>query len=85
MWLAAQGIGLNDGEHLLLADDADGLPTASLRLLRDPALGRNMAAHALELCRRNYSHAVVAARIQRPDADARAGRSSASRWWTLVA
>jgi polysaccharide biosynthesis protein PslH len=61
--IGAEGIGARDNEHLLLADDAHGLAAACLRLLRNPALGRRLAAQGLRLLRRDHSHAAIRERL----------------------
>jgi glycosyltransferase involved in cell wall biosynthesis len=62
--LGAEGIGCNNGEHLLIAEDAEGIATACLRLLREPELGRRLAARALLLLHRDYSLAAIRNRIK---------------------
>jgi polysaccharide biosynthesis protein PslH len=62
--LGAEGIACNDGEHLLIAEDAEGLAAACLRLLCDPELGRGLAARALRLLRRDYSLAAISHRLR---------------------
>jgi glycosyltransferase involved in cell wall biosynthesis len=42
--LGAEGLGARDGEHLLLADDAEHFAAAVLRLLNDGALGERLGA-----------------------------------------
>ena len=46
--LGAEGLGLVDGEHLLLADGAKPFADAVLHLLRDPELGRRLAVRSQE-------------------------------------
>jgi len=41
--LSAQGLGMIDGEHLLIADEPVSMSMAVLRLLDDPALARRLA------------------------------------------
>lgn len=62
--LGAEGIGCNDCEHVLIADDAEGLAAACLRLMREPELGRRLAARALRLLRRDHSLAAIRTRIR---------------------
>jgi glycosyltransferase involved in cell wall biosynthesis len=49
--LGAEGLGVEDGRHLLLADTAQGLAASSARLLNEPDLRRRLvdAAHQLYL------------------------------------
>jgi polysaccharide biosynthesis protein PslH len=43
--MGAEGVdGLRDGEHLLMGTNPDAFATAALRLLNDPALGRQLGA-----------------------------------------
>ena len=51
--LGAEGLEVEDGRHLLVADDADAFAAATVRLLRDPALRVRLteAAEALYLDR----------------------------------
>lgn len=49
---ANDGIAARDGSEALIADDADGLGGAALRVLDDPALGRALAEQALVWLRR---------------------------------
>jgi glycosyltransferase involved in cell wall biosynthesis len=52
---ALGGIEAVDGEHLLVADDADGLADQVVRLLRDPALRRRLARNARQLVEEKYT------------------------------
>lgn len=62
--IGAEGIDCSDGEHLLIAEDAQGLAAACLRLLRDHVFGRRLAARALRLLRRDHSVAAIGSRIR---------------------
>ena len=44
--LACQGLAVRDGEHLLIADDDDGLAAGLADILEQPALGARLAAAA---------------------------------------
>jgi glycosyltransferase involved in cell wall biosynthesis len=44
--LGAEGLGFEDGRHLLIADDADGFASACVRLLAEPALRRRLVDEA---------------------------------------
>lgn len=53
--LGCEGLlGLEDGRHLLVADEPRAFADAAARLLREPALRRDMAATARELAERSY-------------------------------
>jgi glycosyltransferase involved in cell wall biosynthesis len=54
----AEGLAVRDGEHLLLADDVDGLAAACRRLEDDDRLAERLAANALDLVRERYSRPV---------------------------
>lgn len=60
----AEGLAVEDGEHLLLAETDAALAEASLRLIADPALGRRLAATARTLIEAEYSWDANAARIR---------------------
>jgi len=51
---AASGLEVRPGEHLLVADDAEGLAAAAIALLRDPLRARAMARAARALVERRY-------------------------------
>jgi hypothetical protein len=55
--LGAEGLGFQDGRHLLLADDAEGFASACVRLLEDRQLRRDLVdeAHAAFLARFQWS------------------------------
>jgi len=44
--LGAEGLGLEDGRHLLVADDAEGFASACVRLLQEPELRRRLVDEA---------------------------------------
>ena len=52
---AIAALDVRPGEHLLVADDAAAIATATVALLRDPARARTMAAAARDLVERRYS------------------------------
>lgn len=52
---ALGGIEAVDGEHLLVAEDAEGLAEQVVRLLRDPALRRRLARNARRLVEEKYT------------------------------
>jgi polysaccharide biosynthesis protein PslH len=57
--VAAAGLDVDDGEHLLLADGAAETAAAVERVLADPDLAQRLAAAALALVRARYSTDVV--------------------------
>ncbi len=52
--LGAEGLEVEDGRHLLLADDEEGFAAAVARLLTDETLGRRLAESARQLVRGRY-------------------------------
>ena len=62
--MAAEGLDVTPGQHLLVGDDPDALAAACVALLREPALGRQLAADAYTLVRRRYALPVVARAIR---------------------
>lgn len=67
--VAAEGLAVADGVHLLLAGDAERFAGACLRLGEDPALRRRLATAALRLVRERHDRRAVAGSIQRLLAD----------------
>ena len=53
--LGAEGIPVQDGKHLLLADDAASFANAVIRIIRDRELAGMLAANCRSLIERNYS------------------------------
>jgi glycosyltransferase involved in cell wall biosynthesis len=47
--IGARGLGARSGEHLLVADDAEGIADDIVRVLDDPALRSRLAASGLNL------------------------------------
>ena len=62
--LAAEGLDVADGHHLLIADQADDFAAAVLRLLSDPDLGAGLVIAARALVAERYDVARVAQRIE---------------------
>jgi glycosyltransferase involved in cell wall biosynthesis len=62
--MGAEGLDVLPGQHLLVGDGPDALAAACLRLLREPALGRQLADAAYTLVRRRYALPVVARAIR---------------------
>jgi polysaccharide biosynthesis protein PslH len=61
--LGCEGIAVADGEHLLLADDADAFAAAVLRLLDEPALRASLARSARELVEGRYGWDAIVERL----------------------
>lgn len=61
--LGAEGLGAQDGVHLLLADTAEGLAAACARLLADDGLRADLTARAHELFLERFAEGVVAATV----------------------
>ena len=61
--LGAEGLGLVDGRHLLLADSAQGLATACARLLTEPDLRQQLVHNAYERYLDAFDREVVARRV----------------------
>lgn len=53
--VGAQGMGLRDGEHVLIADEPAAFADAVVRLLGDPALAGRLQARAADHLCRHYS------------------------------
>jgi glycosyltransferase involved in cell wall biosynthesis len=56
--IGAEGLAVQSGEHLLLADDVDGFATACRRIQDDGHLAERLTSNALDLVRERYSRAV---------------------------
>jgi glycosyltransferase involved in cell wall biosynthesis len=61
--LGAEGLGLVDGRHLLLADSAQGLAAACARLLTEPDLRQQLVHDAYERYLDAFDREVVARRV----------------------
>jgi glycosyltransferase involved in cell wall biosynthesis len=62
--VGAEGLDVEAGAHLLIADDANEFATACLRLAEDPDLARAQAARARTLVVSRYAHSGVSAGIR---------------------
>lgn len=58
--IGAEGLDVVDGRHLLLANSAEDTAASVVRVLRSPALGAELARHALEEVARPCSWAAAA-------------------------
>jgi glycosyltransferase involved in cell wall biosynthesis len=63
--IGAEGLDLIDSEHLLIADGAEGLAAALLRLRRDRALTRSIGRQGQAFVRRRYSFEEVSKAVDR--------------------
>ena len=62
--VGAEGLEVEAGRHLLLADQPRAFAEACLRLLREPALGARLTAEGYELVRRQYDWRLIERRVQ---------------------
>ena len=53
--VGCEGLGVTDGEQLLVADDPDAFAAAVIRLLDDPALRDRLGVSGLEHVKRNFT------------------------------
>lgn len=74
--LAADAVGAVDGEHVLIADDADSMAAACADLLRDPARRLRLALAARALVEARWSWARSADALERVWMDAAARRAA---------
>jgi len=63
--VGCEGLAVVSGEHLLIADSSDAFAREIVRLLRDPALGRRLAAAGRQLVERKYEWSVIAQELDR--------------------
>jgi CelD/BcsL family acetyltransferase involved in cellulose biosynthesis len=61
---------LTDGENVLIADDADRIARAAVRLASDETLWNRLSAHGVDNVRQHFSAAAAAATLQRVLSDA---------------
>lgn len=62
--IAAEGIGLVNGEHFLLADDPEPFAEAIVTLHRDDALWRRLSSNGIAFIENNFSRARARARVR---------------------
>jgi polysaccharide biosynthesis protein PslH len=55
----AEGLDVQAGQHLLIADTPEAFAQAVVRLLQDPALRRQLASDAYQLVREKYDWMVI--------------------------
>jgi glycosyltransferase involved in cell wall biosynthesis len=60
----AEGLNVEDGRHLLIADDPDEFARQTIRLLNDPDLRQHLSAEAARLVRDCYSWDSIGKSIQ---------------------
>lgn len=70
--IGAEGLGVRDGEHLLLADDAERFAAACARALRDPALRASMGRAGRAHVAARYDWSILVERIEQAWEAARA-------------
>jgi glycosyltransferase involved in cell wall biosynthesis len=75
--VGAEGLPVNDGAELLLADTPEEFAAAVVRVLTDEEFARALARRAAELVREKYGWDGVAAEFVALCEEARAGRASA--------
>jgi glycosyltransferase involved in cell wall biosynthesis len=63
--LGAEGLGVVDGQHLLVADGADDFAAAARRLLADPGLAGRLVSQAHALVEQRYALDRVAGTIEK--------------------
>jgi len=68
--LGAEGLDAENGVHLLIADDADGLARACSDLLGQPALRAKLVANARSLFESRYEASIIDAEVARIALDA---------------
>ncbi len=61
--LGAEGLPVEDGRELLLADEPDAFADAVARVLADPVLGARLAQNGLAFVRRYFDWAVIGDRL----------------------
>ena len=63
--LGCEGLAVEDGKHLLVANDAEGFAAAVMRLLTDRALVARLTGEARTLVERDYDWTGIAGRLLR--------------------
>ena len=62
--VGVEGLAVVPGQHLLVADDAEGFAAAVLRLLDEPALGTQLTSAARALLQERFSWSQIAAQFE---------------------
>lgn len=62
--MGAEGLMVNDGEHLLIADDAAGFASRVSRLMGDPELRRSLGHRGRALIEREYTWEAAGQRLE---------------------
>jgi glycosyltransferase involved in cell wall biosynthesis len=62
--IGAEGLAVEDGEHLLLADTAAEFAEAVIRLLRDPALRTTVGKRGAQLVADHYDWQAIIPRVE---------------------
>lgn len=68
--IGAEGLGIEDGKHLLLADDPLSFAEAVIRLLREPALGEELTRHGRKFVQENFDWDAIIPRVEEGYRDA---------------
>jgi polysaccharide biosynthesis protein PslH len=71
--IGCEGLGVIDGEHLLVADDPRQFADKTVRLLTDRRLSEHISANGRRLVETRYDWAVIAGRMERIYAELRDG------------
>jgi glycosyltransferase involved in cell wall biosynthesis len=79
--IGAEGMGLVDGVHVLVADDVPAFAEAVLRLYRDDALWESLSFEARQLASREWSPHAMKERLTELMSRTRAGQSMVPRTW----
>ena len=74
--LAAEGLDIEDGEHLLVRDDAESFADAVVKLLEDKAERRRLAAAGRALVESEYSWESACSKLEAHLAELTAGRET---------
>jgi len=76
--VGCEGIHVQDGEHLLIADDPQALSDAALRVLSDASLAAALARQGRALVEREYGWAAITAQLESFYAQVLADRAGAA-------
>jgi glycosyltransferase involved in cell wall biosynthesis len=61
----AEGLGAQDGEHLLVSDDPDAFAKGIVRILRDKNFHDHLSTHASHFVKKNYDWSAVMPRFMK--------------------